>query len=156
MSLAIRAATADDQNAIVGLVHSERLNPHGLEWPNFVVAVDGQPLIGAVQIRKHKDGSRELGSLVVDRSYRRQGLASRLIDRLLAAEAGRVLVITGRIRAAYFARWGFRPTTSCRAPTSIRTNYYLGYMIGGLHALLRRRPVNHLVILDRMPLSAAE
>jgi amino-acid N-acetyltransferase len=113
-------------------------------------------LVGAVQIRKHKDGSRELGSLVVDRSYRRQGLASRLIDKLLAAEGGRVLVITGKMRAAYFARWGFRPTTSWRAPTSIRTNYYLGYMIGGLFALLRRRPVNHLVILDRMPMSAAE
>ena len=156
MSLAIRAATADNQNAIVGLVHGERLNPHGLDWPNFVVAVDGQALVGAAQIRKHKDGSRELSSLVVDRSYRRQGLASRLIDRLLAAEAGRVLVITGKMRAAYFARWGFQPTTSCREPTSIRTNYYLGYMIGGLHALLRRRPVNHLVILDRMPMSAAE
>ena len=117
MSLAIRAATADDQNAIVGLVHSERLNPHGLEWPNFVVAVDGQALVGAAQIRKHKDGSRELGSLVVDRSYRRQGLASRLIDRLLAGEVGRVLVITGQLRAAYFARWGFRPITSGRAPS---------------------------------------
>jgi amino-acid N-acetyltransferase len=156
MSLAIRAATANDQNAIVGLVHSERLNPHGLDWSNFVVAVDGQALVGAAQIRRHKDGSRELGSLVVDRSYRRRGLASRLIDTLLATEAGRVLVITGKMRAAYFTRWGFRPTTSWRAPTSIRTNYYLGYMIGGLFALLRRRPVNHLVILDRMPLSAAE
>lgn len=156
MSLAIRAATADDQNAIVGLVHSERLNPHGLEWPNFVVAVDGQALVGAAQIRKHKDGSRELGSLVVDGPYRRQGLASRLIDRLLAGESGRVLVITGKIRAAYFARWGFQPIASGRAPSSIRTNYYLGYMIGGLLALLRRRPVNHLVILDRMPMSAAE
>jgi hypothetical protein len=29
-------------------------------------------------------------------------------------------------------------------------------MIGGLFALLRRRPVNHLVILDRTPMSAAE
>ena len=156
MSLAIRAATADDQSAIVGLVHSERLNPHGLDWSNFVVAVDGDELIGAAQIRRHKDGSRELGSLVVDRSHRRQGLASRLIDTLLAAEAGRVLVITGKVRAAYFARWGFRPTTSWRAPKSVRANYYLGYMIGGLFALLRRRPVNHLVILDRMPMSAAE
>ena len=151
MSVAIRSATADDQGAIVALVRSERLNPTGIDWPHFVVAIDGNKLIGAAQIRKHKDGSRELGSLVVDRRWRGQGVAACLIETLLASEPGRVLVITGQVRTAYFARWGFRPLETSRAPAAIQFNYYMGRMAGIL-SLLRRRPLNHLIILDRMPL----
>lgn len=149
MSLTIRAATAEDQEAIVALVRSERLKPTGLNWPNFVVADDGGELVGAAQMRKHKDGSRELGSLVVRPGRRRQGIASRLIEALLTAESGRVLVITGQVRTSYFARWGFRPVDIGHAPAVIRFNYYAGAIGGRLFSLLQRRPPNPLVILDR-------
>lgn len=81
--LTIRPATETDQVAIRTLVRSERLNPCG-DWPNFLVAVSRRGLVGAVQLRRHQDGSRELGSLVVRKEARRQWIASRLINTLLA------------------------------------------------------------------------
>ena len=40
MAFCIRPALPTDHEAIVGLVRSERLNPNGLEWPNFLVATE--------------------------------------------------------------------------------------------------------------------
>jgi GNAT superfamily N-acetyltransferase len=90
----IRPATQYDQRDIEALVHSARPNPNDLDWRRFVVATDGVRIVGAVQLRRHADGSREPGSLVVRRQARRQGLAARLIDALLADESGCVLMIT--------------------------------------------------------------
>ena len=149
MSVYIRPALPTDHAAIVGLVRSERLNPNGLDWPNFLVATDRDRLIGAVQLRHHKDGARELGSLVVERSSRGRGLATRLIDSLLAAHPGRILMITSRQHAPHYSAWRFRPIAALHAPASIMRNYCLGQIIGGTFAMLQRRPMNRLVILDR-------
>jgi amino-acid N-acetyltransferase len=155
MSVTIRPATADDQQAIVALVRSERLKPTGIHWPNFIVAQAAGELVGAVQMRKHKDGSRELGSLVVSPARRCQGVASRLIEALLAAESDRVFVITGRVRTSYFARWGFQPLDVRRAPAVIKFNYFAGLIAGRLFAWLHRRPPNPLVVLDRGTVTSA-
>src|SRR5262245_38883678 len=149
MSIHIRPALPTDHDAIVGLVHSERLNPNGLNWPNFLVATEHDRLVGAVQLRCHPDGARELGSLVVERGSRGKGLATRLIDSLLSANPGRVLMITGRRHATHYSAWRFRPIAAFDAPTSIVRNYCLGQMIGGAFALLQCRSVNRLAILDR-------
>jgi amino-acid N-acetyltransferase len=149
MSLYIRPALPIDQEAIVGLVRSERLNPNGLNWLNFLVATEHDRLIGAVQLRRHRDGARELGSLVVEKTYRGRGLATRLIDGLLATNPGRILMITGRKHASHYSAWRFRPIPAFDAPASIMRNYCLGQMIGGMFALAHRRPINRLAILDR-------
>ncbi len=151
MSLEIRRATCSDQNAIIALVRNERLNPHGLGWQNFVVATEGGRLIGAAQIRVHSDGARELGSLVVVRDKRGNGLAGRMIDALLAEESGPVSMVTGKPHAPHYARWGFHPVAASEAPRRVRRNYMLGQFMGGVHAVLTRRPVNRLVILVRTP-----
>ncbi|HEU4377632.1 MAG TPA: GNAT family N-acetyltransferase [Hyphomicrobiaceae bacterium] len=149
MCVYIRPALPTDHAAIVGLVRSERLNPNGLDWPNFVVATEQDRLIGAVQLRCHKDGARELGSLVVERGSRGRGLATRLVGSLLAANPGRILMITSKQHAPYYSSWCFRPIAAFDAPASVRRNYCLGQIIGGAFALLQRRPINRLVILDR-------
>ena len=66
-ALAIRPAAADEAEAIRRLVRAQpRMNPTGLDWRNFVVAVrpDGR-LAGCVQLRPAGAGAVELGSLVV-------------------------------------------------------------------------------------------
>ena len=156
MSIAIRPATAEDQDGIVALVRSDRLKPTGLSWSNFVVAADGDELVGAAQIRKHKDGSLELGSLVVARNRRGRGVAVRVINRLLASEPRGIFAITGQTRTAAVARWGFQPIKPRQAPIAIKVNYYLGYFGGGMISVLLRRPVNRLVILQRPPLHGVE
>ena len=57
MPLYIRPALPIDQDAIVGLVRSERLNPNGINWPNFLVATENDRLIDAVQLRQRKSSA---------------------------------------------------------------------------------------------------
>jgi amino-acid N-acetyltransferase len=146
--ITIRSAMEQDHVVITRLVHSERLNPNDLDWRRFVVATDRTEIVGAVQLRNHSDGSRELGSLVVRKEARRQGIASRLIDARLAAVTARVFMITGAAFARYYARWGFRRIELTAAPLPIRRNYVFGQLMGIVSFLSGRRP-NRLAILDR-------
>ena len=147
-SVAIRRATERDQAAIRTLVRAERMNPHGLDWPNFLVAADGTGPRGVVQMRKHADGSRELGSLVVAEKMRGHGIATRLIDALLAEERGRVHLITDAAYAAHYRRWGFRQIEPRQAPRAVRFNFRIGRLACVISFLKRREP-RRLVILER-------
>jgi amino-acid N-acetyltransferase len=147
-ALLVRRAVALDQLAITQLVQGERLNPHGLGWANFVVAVMGNTVVGAVQMRQHPEGSRELGSLVVSRAHRGHGIAGRLISALLARHPGTVHVITRRANAAHYRRWGFAVIDTCDAPRTVRRNRLLGQTASVLALLQGRRP-RRLVILRR-------
>ena len=144
----IRPAFAHEQVCIRALVRAERMNPTGLDWPNFLVAVDQRGVVGAVQMRKHPDGSRELGSLVVIRSARGQGIASRLIDALLADEDGPVFMITDGAHSAHYAQWGFRRIAPLRASPCIRRNYVIG-RLAIILSILKGLPRRRLVVLER-------
>ena len=149
----IRRATELDEKAIRLLVRGERLNPMDLDWPNFIVAAEGDAVVGAVQMRQHSDGSRELGSLVVTQGSRGRGIARRLIEALLAAEHEPVWLITSEAFAAAFARWGFQPVEAGAAPVKVRLNHRLG-SLAGLLSLVMGRPRRRLVILERLPRQA--
>jgi amino-acid N-acetyltransferase len=145
-ALVVRKAVPLDQTRITRLVHSERLNPHGLEWRNFVVATIDNTVVGAVQMRHHADGARELGSLVVDRAHRGQGIAGRMITALLEQHAGTVHVITRREKARHYVRWGFRALALRHAPRSVWRACCLGQLASVLSILSGRQP-RRLVIL---------
>jgi amino-acid N-acetyltransferase len=145
----VRRALAAEQNAICALVRSERLNPHHLHFENFAVAVRGGEVIGASQIRCHRDGSRELGSVVVARPWRGRGISAELIGSLLTVETQTLYVITRLKHAHHYARWGFVAIPPRTAPGPIRRNYRIGSFIGTLMALLQRRPVNRMTVLSR-------
>lgn len=149
-AIAFRRAMEHDQPAIRTLVHGERLNPVGINWPNFSVAVIGDRIVGAAQIRKHSDGSRELGSLVVAKEVRGHGVASRLIDALLADEREPVWLITPESMASLYRSWGFERIEPAAAPVKVRHNYRMGRMASVISFVLRR-PIRRLVILERLP-----
>ena len=130
MRITIRAASERDQDAIIALVRSERMNPFDLDWRRFLVATDARGVAGAVQMRNHFDGSRELGSLVVRPDVRAHGIAARLIGRLMASARGRIYMITGARFASHYARWGFTPVEPARAPLGILRNYVFGRLVG--------------------------
>jgi N-acetylglutamate synthase-like GNAT family acetyltransferase len=148
LAIGIRRATERDQPEIRALVHGERLNPTGLNWPNFMVAVMGGRLIGAVQMRKHSDGSRELASLVVSKEHRGHGTASRLIDALLAEDQEPVWMITSEPHAAAYSRWGFEQIETRAAPAKVRRNHVMG-SLARIISFVMRRPMRRLVILER-------
>jgi amino-acid N-acetyltransferase len=145
----VRSAAVQDHDAIVALVRGGHLNPLDLDWRRFVVAADPSGIVGAVQMRRHADGSRELGSLVVREDARRRGIAGRLIDTLLASDAARVFMITGAAFAAHYARWGFRRIGPGHAPRAILRNYLVGRLVGGLISLAMGRRPRRLAVLTR-------
>lgn len=155
MTVVIRPATEQDQSTIRAMAHKERVNPTHLNWPNFLLAVDGDTVVGAAQMRKHMDGSRELGTLMVREDARGQAIATRLIDALLARESGPVFMITGDIYAEHYARFGFRRREPAAAPGSVRRNYRMGTLGGGLISFFTGRPRRRLAIFERTPAAAA-
>jgi N-acetylglutamate synthase-like GNAT family acetyltransferase len=108
--IVIRPAAAADQPHIQSIVRAARINPFGLHWPRFVVAVDEESgrVVGTGQIKLHGDGSRELASIAVLPERRRQGVASLVIWHLLRQTPGR-LYLTCRSRlGSFYERFGFR------------------------------------------------
>jgi amino-acid N-acetyltransferase len=144
----IRPAAAADEDEIRALVKRERLNPRGLDWPNFVVAVADQRIVGAVQLRRHADGARELGSLVVAEYARGRSIATRLINALLAPHGGPVQMITNALHANHYWRWGFQPIAVRQAPRCVQLNYLIG-RLARVISFFRGQAPRRLVILER-------
>jgi amino-acid N-acetyltransferase len=144
----IRKAQPADQTAILDLVRSERLNPTRLYAKNFHVAEAEGRLIGAVQLRPHKDGARELGSLVVTQEWRGMRVAAALIEALLAGCDEPVHMITDGRFAPHYERWGFAPVPAGMLPRSIRFNYRMGRLARAM-SWYRGLPPKRLVVLKR-------
>lgn len=104
----LRRATRSDLRQIRRLIYSERLNPLGLDWRRFWLAVDedGQ-MIGCGQVKPHRDGSRELASIAVRPEWRRRGAASAIIRRLLAEHPAPLYLTCRAELVGFYARFGF-------------------------------------------------
>ncbi|HET7143935.1 MAG TPA: GNAT family N-acetyltransferase [Anaerolineales bacterium] len=83
-SYSLRPALELESAQIKALINLVGINPTGLDWKRFVVAVDesGQ-VIGCGQIKPHGGDIRELASIAVLPEYRGQGIARAVIEMLL-------------------------------------------------------------------------
>jgi amino-acid N-acetyltransferase len=106
---ALRPATAQDFPAIRSLIRRVHINPMGLDWQRFLVAVDEQgALIGCGQLKPHAPDVIELASIAVEDRHRGLGVARAIIERLIA-EAPRPLYLTCRSGLGpLYAKWGFQ------------------------------------------------
>jgi len=120
-NISLRPAAARDFAAIRALIRRVQINPSGLDWRRFLIAVDSAGrLVGCGQLKPHGPGVIELASIAVDESYRGQGVARRLIDRLVA-EAPRPLYLTCRSGLGpFYERWGFRELNPGEMPAYFR------------------------------------
>lgn len=105
----LRSASQSDDGAIHALVYAARINPSGLDWRRFVLAVslEGE-VIGCGQVKPHRDGSRELASIVVAPDWRGNGVARAILEYLIASNPG-LLYLTCRARLGpLYEKFGFR------------------------------------------------
>jgi N-acetylglutamate synthase-like GNAT family acetyltransferase len=104
-----RSAQEPDDAAIHALIRSAHINPLGIEWKRFLVAVDEHgEVIGCGQVKVHRGGAKELASIVTVPEWRRRGVAKALIERLMA-ESGPPLWLTCRSSlVSFYQRFGFR------------------------------------------------
>jgi len=103
----IRPATQADQAEITRIVRSSNINPFGLAWRRFLVAEDSERIVSVGQVKQHGDGSRELASIAVTPDYRHKGIATAVVNALLARESA-VLYLTCRHQLEpFYQRFGF-------------------------------------------------
>jgi N-acetylglutamate synthase-like GNAT family acetyltransferase len=143
----VRRARPDDQPVITAMVRRARLNPAGLHWEQFVVGERGGRAVGVAQLRRHRDGARELASLVVEPGAREHGIATLMVDALLADETAAVYALIDRRFAGHFARWGFRQAGPGELPRSVSRTYVIGRAVTTLGSLLRRQRIRIVPLL---------
>ena len=109
VDFAVRPAINEDFPAIRALIHAVHINPTGLDWRRFLVAVTPEnELLGCGQIKLHGDGSRELASIAVREQARGQGVARKVIEELLVREPTRPLYLMCRARLRHlYVKFGF-------------------------------------------------
>jgi N-acetylglutamate synthase-like GNAT family acetyltransferase len=104
----IRPAKSTDDQAIRKLIRQVGINPTGLDWRRFLVAVDqADQVIGCGQIKPHQDGSNELASIAVVPEWRRQSIASAVIRQLLATYAGELYLVCRSPLGPFYEKFGF-------------------------------------------------
>jgi amino-acid N-acetyltransferase len=109
----LRPAVLADAAGIRRMIREERLNPFSLDWRRFIIAEDkNRSMVACVQVKPHRDGTRELASLVVLPQVRGQGLARMLIETVLARENGTLYLTCRDSLIPLYARFGFKSLSS--------------------------------------------
>ncbi|MDR3573937.1 MAG: GNAT family N-acetyltransferase [Anaerolineaceae bacterium] len=105
----LRGATQQDEAAIKALIHQVGINPLGLDWSHFLLAVDeNNRMIGCGQIKPHFDGTRELASIAVAPEQRGQGIARAIIERLQAENSPPLYLTCRSALEPMYEKFGFR------------------------------------------------
>ncbi len=118
----LRQAESSDMPAIRSLVRAVRINPTGLNWQHFIIAVtEGNEILGCGQVKTHRDGSRELASIAVVESARGLGIARAIIERLLSEHKDRPLFLMCRASLqSLYDKFGFHTAGMVDLPVYFR------------------------------------
>jgi N-acetylglutamate synthase-like GNAT family acetyltransferase len=117
----LRPAKKKDFRIIKKMISQARINPTGLSWERFWVAESGGEIIGCAQVKPHKDGSRELASLVVQPEWRGQGIARVLIEYFLRTEPDPLYLTCRTGLGPFYEKFGFREVPVEEMPNYFRT-----------------------------------
>ena len=147
VQVVVRRARPDDQPVITAMVRRARLNPTGLHWEQFVVGERDGRAVGVAQLRRHSDGTNELASLAVEPGARGHGIATQMVDALLAGETAAVYALIDRRFVGHFARWGFGQVGPSELPRSAARTYVISRAVTTLGSLLRRQRIRIVPLL---------
>lgn len=129
-AIKIRRAEQSDSLSIRALVRGAGINPTGLDWRRFSVAVDGSGgIIGSGQIKPHRDGSKELASIAVASAWQNQGVATAIIEHLLANHPGTIYLTCRRRLENFYARFGFTKVVRGSMPPYFRRVHGVSNML---------------------------
>ena len=117
----LRQAKESDTRAIRALIRQVKINPMGLNWQRFTLAVDEQEqVIGCGQIKPHSDGTRELASIAVVPERQGKGIGMEIITRLMENEPLPLYLTCRSVMGPYYQRFGFRQVGSEALPHYFR------------------------------------
>jgi N-acetylglutamate synthase-like GNAT family acetyltransferase len=139
----LRPATAADDRAIHQIIAQVQINPMGLDWRHFILAVDtNDKLIGCGQLKPHRDGSVELASIAVVPGWRGRGVARRVIEYLIEQHPGRLYLTCRSELGPLYRKFGFEVVAYSEMPPYFKRVSRLVTMINKLS----HRPVVLLVM----------
>jgi N-acetylglutamate synthase-like GNAT family acetyltransferase len=132
-SFSLRLATKADFSEIKALIRQVRINPTGLDWHRFTVAVNGPgQMIACAQLKPVPGGLTELASLAVRPAFRHKGIARALIEHLLA-DAPRPVYLTCRSGLEkLYEKFGFQVLEADETPHYYRRLQRLAGIFMGL------------------------
>ncbi|WP_013325029.1 GNAT family N-acetyltransferase [Gloeothece verrucosa] len=121
----LRAAKQEDLGSIRQLVLGAMLDPTQLRWSQFLVIEYKGEIIACGQLRTFEQ-AQELGSLVVSKKWRNQGLGSYLTRNLIKiAQKPLYLECLGSRRANFYSRFGFVSVSWQELPRSLKPKFGL-------------------------------
>jgi len=105
----LRPARESEFRVIKDLIHLVGINPMGLDWKRFVVAVNEEDQVfGIGQIKPHGAEVLELASIAVYPKYRSQGIARAIIEHLLKDSPRPLYLTCISTLEPLYQKFGFR------------------------------------------------
>lgn len=113
----IRPALESESAQIKDLIHLAGINPTGLDWKRFIVAVnDGGEVIGCGQVKPHGAGIQEMASIAVSHGYRGRGFARKIIEELLRKTSRPLYLMCIAHNGPMYEKFGFKSITYDQMP----------------------------------------
>lgn len=107
--ITIRPARESEAPQIRALIHRTGINPTGLDWRRFVVAVGQRDeMMGVGQLKPHGQGVLELASLAVYPEYRGKGVARAIIQHLLKNSPRPLYLMCRSSLGPLYEKFGFQ------------------------------------------------
>src|SRR5574339_218723 len=105
----IRPARETEAAQIRDLIYLAGINPMGLDWKRFVVAVnDGDEMIGCGQLKPHGQEILELASIAVYPKHQGKGIARAIIEHLMKDTPRPLYLMCESSLGPLYEKFGFR------------------------------------------------
>jgi len=141
----LRPARESESTVIKDLIHLTGINPMGLDWKRFIVAVNAQDqVIGIGQLKPHGADAEilELASIAVFPEYQGQGVARAIIEQLLKDGPRPLYLMCESSLGLLYEKFGFRAISYDEMPRYFQRMSKLA----GLVMTLARREERLLVM----------
>jgi N-acetylglutamate synthase-like GNAT family acetyltransferase len=113
----LRSACEEDSARIKELIRLVGINPMGLDWKRFIVAVNDQDeMIGCGQLKPHGEDILELASLAVYPAYRKQGVARAIMERLLQTDTRPLYLMCESSMGTFYEKFDFQTVSYDEMP----------------------------------------
>ena len=117
----LRPALESESTQIKNLINLVGINPMGLDWKRFIVAVnDGGQVVGCGQIKPHGEDIRELASIAVDPAYQGNGIARAVMEQLISSTARPVYLMCISKMENFYIKFGFKAIPYSMMPRYFR------------------------------------
>ncbi len=137
VAFSLRPAVAADETTIRRMIAQVNINPMGLDWKRFILAIDPTGImIGCGQVKPHGDGSFELASIAVLPEWRGKGVARAIIEHLLQEHPSRLYLTCRSELEPLYQKFGFQTIMMEAMPPYFRR---ISRIVNIMNRLSRRR-----------------